>query len=421
MFLICLLFIEAIYYVDSSKRCAVRRVSVGDFKLGPDEINAIDEVLKIGRISEYLKVQEFEKKFAEYIGTRYSVAVNSGTSALQASITSLYYQKKLDAEKQSKVITTPLTYIATSNAIVTSRLNPVYVDVDLESMCITPENIESHMESVDDASEYSLILPVHLMGYACDMNAIKKIARKHGLSVIEDSAQAHGTIYDKRKTGSIGVMGTFSFYIAHNIQAGEMGAVTTDDEELARLLRKVKAAGRLCDCFVCTRPQGRCPKLAEYSDPRFVHDMIGFNFKTTEFQAALGLIQLGKVDWIIKRRSENVKYLNDSLSKYSDIIKPPVYSKDVSYLAYPLVVRPSSSMSRKEIRMALEKKGVETRPLFGCIPTQQPAYSFLRKEYEGRLPNAEFLGSNAFYIGCHQYLEREDLDYVIKCFGEVLG
>ena len=400
------------------------RVSVGDFRLGPEEKAAVNQVLDSGRLSEGKKVAEFERQFSSFIGVSNCVATSSGTGALICGLEALKHHPSKGIKPGSKILTTPLTYIATSNAIVVTGFEPVYVDVDPDRFIITPETVAERLEQ-SDSSDFSLVLPVHLMGYACDMDAINKTASNHGLSVFEDSAQAHGTLYKGRKTGSLSLLSDFSFYIAHNIQAGEMGCLVTGDAEIARLARKIKANGRMCDCLQCVRPEGKCPKLLSYKgeddfDPRFTHDMVGYNFKTMEFQASLGLSQLKKADWIIKRRLENVKYLNDALSRFDDFIRLPVFDPHVSYLAYPLVVNPEK-ISRKKLRQELEKRGVETRPLFGCIPTQQPAYSSFKKNYLGKLPNAEFLGINAFYVGCHQYLEEKDLDFIAKCFTEILG
>ncbi len=401
------------------------RVNVGDFRLEEKEKAAIIEVLNNGRISEGKKVREFEEDFANYIGTKYSIALSSGTAALMAGLSALKYHSKYCIKPATKIITTPLTYIATSNAIVTTGFEPVYVDVDIETFGITPDNIKEHLEEQEDFSNYSLILPVHLMGYPCDMDEINKIAKKYGLLTFEDSAQAHGSIYKGKKTGSCSLLSDFSFYIAHNIQAGEMGAVTSDDPEIIRLIRKIKANGRMCDCFVCTRSEGRCPRISSHKsagdfDPRFTHDIIGYNFKTMEFQAALAVTQLKKADWITERRRENVKYLNENLEKYSDILQLPLYSRDISYLAYPIIIKRPNVISRKKLRTELEKRGVETRPLFGCIPTQQPAYDYLREKYYGKLTNAEYIGQNGFYIGCHQYMKQDDIDYTINMFKEIM-
>jgi CDP-6-deoxy-D-xylo-4-hexulose-3-dehydrase len=403
----------------------MRRIPVGDFKIGDEERKAITEVLDSGRISEGQKVKEFERLFSRYIGTKYSIATSSGTAALMAGLTSLVHHKGINISTGTKVITTPLTYIATVNAIVNTGFIPVFVDVDPETFVITPEGIEHHLETADDINKYSLILPVHLMGYPCDMDRINKIAEKYGLLTFEDSAQAHGTIYNGRRTGSLSMLSAFSFYIAHNIQAGEMGIITTNDVEIARLVRKIKANGRMCDCPICTRPKGNCPKQIRDGedddfDPRFTHDIIGYNFKVMEFQAALGISQMKKVDWITKQRLENVQHLNKGLKEFSNILRLPTYIETVSYLAYPIVITDPQRIPRKKLRYELEKRGIETRPLFGCIPTQQPAYAYLKGEYEGKLPNAECIGRNGFYIGCHQYLTEEDLDYILKSFEKII-
>ena len=399
------------------------RVRVGDFRLGKREKDAINQVLDSGRLSEGSKVQEFERRWADYVGTRQCVATSSGTAALIVAMTALKLSRKHEAGL--KVITTPLTYIATSSAISNVGWEPVYVDVDPLTFAITPENVAAHLAEAPDPEHYALILPVHLMGFPAAIDEIAEIGRQYGIPVAEDSAQAHGTLCNGHRTGALGLFGAFSFYIAHNIQAGEMGAVTTNDDEMARLMRKLKAQGRECDCPVCVRAEGKCPRLnshtgAEDYDPRFTHDLIGFNFKTMEFQAALGLTQLERADWIVAQRQRNVRFLNACLKPYSDILQIPPYSESVSYLAYPLVIRRPEIISRKRIRRELEQRGIETRPLFGCIPTQQPAYAHLKPQYEGKLPNADYLGRNAFYVGCHQYLQEDDLHYMAEVFTDIL-
>lgn len=401
----------------------MRKVLIGDFVIGDEEKKAVNDVLNSGRISEGIKTREFEKEWARYIGTDYSIAVSSGTSALIAGLTALKYHPKYKDKKGRKIITSPVTYIATSNAIVVSGFEPVYVDIDKKRFSVIPEQIEDTIKK--NPSDYFAILPVHLMGYPCDMDAINSIAKKYDLVVFEDSAQAHGSKQNGKTIGSLSDLAAFSFYIAHNIQAGELGAVTTNDREIFRLVKKIKANGRLCDCFVCVRNTDGCVRMKsykgeEYFDPRFTHDMIGYNFKTMDIQTSLALSQLKKVDLIISKRQENVKYLNDSLSEFSDTLQLPEYSKDVSYLAYPIIIKKESNISIKNLISKLEEKGIETRPLFGCIPTQQPSYSYLKGEYEGKVPNAEFVGSNGFYVGCHQYLKNEDLEYIANSFKEIL-
>ena len=396
------------------------RIRVGDFRLGKKEKAIINEVLDSGHLSEGEKVKEFERQWAKFIGTKYCVLVNSGTSALIAGLYALKYLFRL--KNGTKVITSPLTFIATVNAVVAAGFEPLFVDIDPDTYVITPGEIERALKKNKNVS---VLLPVHLMGYPADMKEINKIAGRYKLIVMEDAAQAHGTIYKGAKLGSFSKLGCFSFYIAHNVQAGEMGAVVTDDQRIARLIKKIKAHGRMCDCPVCLRPQNKCPRLNCYNgkddfDPRFYHDMFGFNFKTMEFQAALGLAQLESVGEILKKRRFNVEYLNKGLEPLREMLQLPVYSDKISYLAYPLVIKNPRLISRKLLRHKLEEAGIETRPLFGCIPTQQPAYAYLKHKYEGKLPNAEYIGKNGFYIGCHQFLKKEDLDFIITVFNDIL-
>jgi len=138
-----------------------------------------------------------------------------------------------------------------------------------------------------------------------------------------------------------------------------------------------------------------------------------------EFPAALGIFQVKKADWIFKERQKNVKYLNQGLKELEDLFYLPVFNKDISYLAYHLIIKEDANIKRKYVREELEKRGVENRPLFGCIPTQQPCYEYLKNTYINKLPVANYVGKNAFYIGCHQYLKKDDLDYIINVFLDI--
>ncbi len=397
-----------------------KMIQVGDYIIGDEEKKAINDILESGRISEGTAVAKFEKEFSKIIGTKYCVLLNSGTSAIIAALTALLYDDRFPkVKKGAKVITTPSTYIATSNAIKLVGLEPVYVDVHLETFDLIADQVEAIFAD-GNPEEYCMILPVHLMGYPADMDRLNEIAKKYDLVTFEDTAQAHGTKYKGKNTGTLSLLADYSFYIAHNIQVGEMGAVVTDDEKIYKNIKKIKANGRVCDCTICTRSKGVCPRSGMESDPRFLHEFIGYNFKTTEFQPALGLIQLKKFDEIIEKRQNNVKYLNEHLSNYGDSFIIPKYSEDYSYLAYPIIMKTSSKIKREELRKALLDNGIESRPLFLSIPTQQPAFKDYKLTYEGKLPNAEYIGNNAFYIGCHQYLSKDDLKDIVEAFEKVM-
>jgi perosamine synthetase len=401
----------------------MRQVYVGDFRLGAEERRVINEVLDSGRISEGVRTAQFEQTWARYVGTRFAVATSSGTAALIAGWHAYRVRRALPTVRR-KVITAPITYIATANALTLTGYEPVFVDIDPVTFGITPATIGEHLATALDPDAYAAINPVHLMGYCCDMDGIRNIAGEYGLDIVEDSAQAHGSVYRGRRAGTMSFFSVFSFYIAHNIQAGEMGALNTDDEELFRLVRSVKTNGRMCDCAVCTRSEGICPHAAmdeEDRDPRFTHTMVGYNFKTMEFQAALAVSQIAKADEIFRSRQRNVRMLHKRLSRHEDLLQLPLINDDVSYLAFPVVIRDSRAVSRKLLRERLAEQGVESRPLFGCIPTQQPAFAHLRSLYEGRLPVAEHVGRNGFYIGCHQYLTDDDIAQVGEAFDRALS
>ena len=399
------------------------RINVGDFPIGETEIKAVLDVLKSGRITEGKVTANFEKEWAKYVGTKYSILVNSGTSALIAALTALKYKHKYP--NGTKIIVSPVTYIATINAIILTGFKPVFVDINKTDYSLDISKIE-HL--VKNDPKIKIILPVHLMGFMHDMDALKNICDTYNLILFEDAAQAHGSLYKNKRAGSFGDISDFSFYIAHNVQAGELGAINTDDPVLYKLVKKIKSNGRYCDCLYCVRSTGKCPKLPMLTekypdkdyDPKFLHDIIGYNFRTMDIQASLALSQLQNIDSIITKRQNVVKSLNHGLKKYSDIIQLPKYDENVSYLAYPMLIKDNSLLNRRTFRMELEKQSIETRPLFGCIPTQQPSFSYLKDEYQSSLPNANYIGENGLYLGCHQYLSSEDITYIINSISSIL-
>ena len=398
----------------ASAHAAGYRVRVGDMTVTNEIRQAVLRVLEQGTFSEGKEVACFEREWARYVHTKCAVVLNSGTSALVSAILALLHADPSLASRR-KVITTPLTYAADSNAIVLCGMEPVYVDIDPDTFGIRIDLVE-HLLREGGPESYGLILPVHLMGYPLDMASLCSLAAKHGVKIVEDAAQAHGAETGGRPVGSWGDVSIFSFYIAHNIQAGEMGAVNTDDLALASLLRQIKANGRACNCPKCVRHTGKCPMKTREGDqdidPRFDHVRIGYNFKTTEWSAAVARAQLTHASEILTRRRELFAAYSARLAAHSSWIRLPPRVDGSSPFAYPLVLRTGVPAGRKEVRNALEAAGIESRPLFGCIPTQQPAYSDYRAQYEGRLPVAEGVGHRGFYVGCHQSMTEDDVEYV---------
>lgn len=398
----------------------MKRISIGTLEITDKERQALFDVIDSDWLTEGPKVHEFEKAFASYIGVKNGIAVNSGGSAITTGLTTLLNVDFLNQPygilkiyKGSKVLTSPITFIATVHSIVAAGLTPVFVDIEEETYNIDPAKIAEH-----DMHDISIIMPVHLFGIPANMSEITKIATENEIVVCEDAAEAHGTMYKGKRVGSMSTMSFFSFYAAHTISSIEGGMILTNDDELSSMMKSVRAHGRACTCERCLRPEGKCPyKLKEDFDRRFHHPNFGYSSKMNELEAAVGLSQLQRIDEITKKRRENVKYLNDELEGY-DELRLPTYSKDTSYMAYPIVL--NGELSRKEVTDYLEKNGIETRPIFGCIPTQQPAYAHLKKTYRAKLPIAEHVGKNGFFIGCHQGLTEDDLSHVVSTLGTIL-
>jgi dTDP-4-amino-4,6-dideoxygalactose transaminase len=375
------------------------KIRIGDFPLGEEERGAIQRVVDSGRISEHKEVRAFEEEFAEWVGVKHCVALSSGTAALMTGLTALKHD---GIKNNARVLIPALTFIATANAVKLCGMEPVFGDVDSLTMCLLPECVTSNAD---------VIMPVHLFGYMTDMRKLKREASRISAVIVEDACEAHGSTYQGNKAGTFGKWAAFSFYIAHTIQAGELGALVTNDKRIATLARSIKAHGRECACKICVRSIGQCPNMRDH-DPRFCHVIYGYNFKPMEFSAALARVQLAKAEQNIERRFRNVMRLNRGLKQLEDILMLPHLDKDVSYMMYPIILRQPGL--RHKLLLALEKKNVECRPLFGCIPLQQPAYTYLLSQYRRKLPVSEYYGANGFFVGCHQYLTNGDIDYMIQ-------
>lgn len=399
----------------------MKRIPIGDFPLGPEEKAALSRVIESGRISMGNETRAFEEEYAAYMGTRHCVAVSSGTAALMVGLRALGVSKQFPFTVGARVLVPALTFIATANAVELAGFRIMFGDIEPETMCLNPDEIAR--------TRTEMVLPVHLMGYGADMGRIVEECTKHQRYLVEDASEAHGTTIDGKKAGSFGIWGSFSFYIAHTIQAGELGCIVTDSAEVAQIARQLRAHGRECTCRVCTRYTTGCPNLKD-GDPRFRAQYVGWNFKPSEFYAALARVQLANVGNNIERRLENRALLIMKVADLRDkfIEQPPQQFTSVP-MAFPIILKKSGYRDR--VVYELEQRGVEARPLFGCIPTQQPAYAGMWNEprmkavYEKRncqpvLPVAEHYGADGFYVGCHQYLTSGQVDRMAGIIRDVI-
>ncbi|MBQ6511325.1 DegT/DnrJ/EryC1/StrS aminotransferase family protein, partial [Methanobrevibacter sp.] len=342
--------------------------------IGEEEIENVVEVLKSGMIAQGPKVAEFEQKFAEWVGAKYGIAVNSGTAALHVALLSC------GIGEGDEVITTPFTFIASGNAIVYTGAKPVFADIDLKTYTLDPDSIEKLITENTKA-----ILPVQLYGQSANMDKINEIARKHGLIVIEDAAQAHGATSNGKKVGSMGDMACFSFYPTKNMTTSEGGIITTDDEDLAENAKMFRAHG---------------------ATVRYHHDAIGYNFRMTDISAAIGLAQLDKIDDFNDKRIENAAYLNEGLKDVEGVITPYcAYDSKHVYHQYTIRVEKGNRDDWVDI---INECGVGTGIHYPIPLYNQPIYKSLC--FGGDCPNAEIAADNVISLPVHPSLTKEDLD-----------
>lgn len=369
--------------------------------IGEEEIDAVVETLRSGWISTGAKSVLFAKNFREYVKNDFSVATNSCTSALHLSLAAC------GIGPGDEVITTPMTFAATVNVIVHLGATPVFADIQDSWFNINPEEIEKKITSKTKA-----IIPVHFAGLACDMDAIMQIAKKHNLFVIEDAAHAAGTEYKGRRIGSIGDFTCFSFYVTKNLTTAEGGMVTTRHEEKSKMIQRMGLHGLDLDAW------------QRYSHRGFKHYEIiypGYKYNMTDVAAALGLVQLGKLDDFIDVRTKYAMRFEKELSSLSPIIIPSYHSDGRhAWHLYPIIIRPDSlKINRDDFIEALHRENIGSGIHYRAIHFQQyyrERFSFKR----GDFPNAEFISDNVVSLPLSPKMTDKDVDDTIEAVKKVI-
>lgn len=395
------------------------KIPFGTVSITQKSKDLIKGILDSNRVSGGKYVRQFEERFARLIGTKEAVAVSSGTDAITLALAVLY---DYGAKRNDEVIVPALSFIGTGNAILHAGFRPVFVDIARKTLNIDPDKIKQAITKRTKA-----IVPVHLMGKPADMDAIKNIAKKYKLWVIEDAAEAHGAKYKGKNVGTLGDMSAFSLYVAHIITTVEGGIVLTDNTEFSEILGSLRAHGRACKCKKCVLniSSAYCPKRFQYgkgSDIRFIFERIGYSAKMNELEAAIGLGNLDIYDEILKKRRENLVYLLKGLKKFAAYFYTIEEGSDerIGPHAFPIILKKEVNFSRDEFVNFLEKQGIDTRTLFSSMPTQCPGFAFLGYKM-GDFPNAEYIGNNGIHIGVHQDLNKEHLDYILDTTNEFLS
>ena len=351
------------------------------------EIDRVLDCLKTGWISSQGSyIPEFEKTFAEYCGSGYGIATSNGTTALHLALVTL------GLSPGDEVIVPALSFIATANAVTYCGARPVFVDVNPGNWTMDPEALRALISPRTKA-----IIPVHLYGHPADMDPILEIASEFGIWVIEDAAEAHGAEYKGKKVGSLGHAGCFSFYGNKIITTGEGGMITTNREDVARL------AWNLRDHAFST-------------ERHFWHKFVGYNYRMTNLQAAIGLAQTEQLEQFVAARRANAAYYTELLSRIPGIVTPPEapWATNVFWM-YGILLNKEFGLSRDQLRGALAARGIETRTFF--IPMHcQPVYF---DQYRGqRFPVAEDLCRRGLYLPSASNLTREDILAVVEAIKE---
>lgn len=324
------------------------------------------------------EVHKFEEEFAEYCGSKYAVSTSSGTEALRLSFVAL------GIADSDQVVTTPLTFIATSNAVLQSGATPVFADNDVDTYTIDPDQIEKRITKNTKA-----ILPVHLYGYPCNMDRITAIAENHGLKIVEDACQAHGAEYNGLKVGSIGDVGCFSFYPSKNMTVcGDGGMIVTSDEQTAKSIAKLRDCGRTS---------------------KYLHDVVGYSSRLNTVNAAIGRIQLRRLDeWNEKRRMNASRY-DKLLSDLDEIILPPSPNSQVKPVYHLYVIR---SEKRDQLNDWLKSNGIYCGVHYPVPVHLQPIYKSLFNFKGGEYPNSELASQTILSIPLFPDLTSDQIKYV---------
>lgn len=363
--------------------------------IGGKEIKIVKEVLKSGWLAHGPKNREFEEEFAKYTGVKKAISLNSCTSALHLAI---------EAQNiKGEVILPSFTFVASANAVIKAGAKPVFADIDYETCNIDPEKIEEKITEKTEA-----IMPVHFAGQSCDMARIMEIAEKHSLKVIEDSAETIGGTFENKKTGSFGT-GCFSFYPTKNITTGEGGMLTTNDENFAKKIEALKAHG------VPSSAHDRESQVKPWI--RSV-DFPGYNFRLCDVLAALGIVQLKKIDKMNSKRRRNSKYLSKRL-KDIEGIKIPTEHKKCRHVYQMYTIKLDEAINRDEFLLRLREKGIMATVHFMPPVHLHPYYKTMGWK-EGELPITEKVSSSIVTLPMYPKLKKEQLDRIINSIEETL-
>ena len=385
-------------------------------------VNLVDSSLEFwltyGRYSK-----EFERKFADFLGVKHALLVNSGSSANLLAFMALTSPilGESAVKRGDEVITIAAGFPTTVAPIVQFGAVPVFVDIEIETFNIDVSMLEKALSKKTKA-----VMIAHTLGNPFNVKAVKDFCVQHGLWLIEDNCDALGSKFEDRFTGTWGDIGTSSFYPPHHMTMGEGGAVYTNNNALNRIVLSLRDWGRDCWCDsghdnTCSkRFSGQYGTLPPGYDHKYVYSEFGYNLKATDMQAAIGCAQLEKLPSFIKRRKENFAYLTDGLKCISDkvILPTATQGSDPSWFGYLITIRDGSKFTRNDLVGFLESRSIQTRNLFAGNITRHPCFRELEEGVDyrviGDLPNTDKIMHDSFWIGLYPGMTNSMLDYMIS-------
>lgn len=361
-------------------------ISINLPKIGEDEIQAVVEVMKSGILTSALgsgpRVTEFERKYAEFAGVKHAIAVNTGTAALHSALMAA------EIKAGDEVILPSFTFVATAEAVVLAGGRPVFADIDSETYTLSPQAIEKALTKKTKA-----IIPVDLYGLPADIKPIMEIASKNNLSVVEDCAQSHGATCEGKPAGALADLACWSLYAAKNIGTGEGGVVTTNNDQLAEKVKMIRTHG----------------EKAKYQSL-----MLGTNYRMTEIQAAIGVVQLRRLPEFLAKRSQNAQSLTMKLESNGIELPPKPKNRTPSWYLYTIRIKDATKEKRDKIIRKMHKKGIGADAYYPTPINQMPYY----KENFGTfiLPETEKAAKQVISLPIHPGVTEEQIDLIAQTF-----